>query len=562
MTSNIEAIREAEAQIPIYLEEIKRLREEALADDGVVDEQEQKEIDRVEIRLVDAEKFIAERRAIWEQNKSAYEALLARVEPGLQEVREWTNADVAKDKQTILDIADAMQNAASVQDFAEAKKQAEALKPRVENFLKLTAQLAENARLEMMTPDELAKESLIEGRAEDIFTEDYMQDLIKTEFPTESPPEEAEENRKSLSKLMNELESTLSGKKREEAIAELAKLVGEPPTAADLDADYSRFLILREQQETIGVAKGHGEVPDVDEERHPEFQGSRGQLLFGKALGDAFGIHEVFGALLSPTGGLVGPGNDFLPMEGWVDAFHTAPDNPIGLHGTMHDAGGYLKAYHNEGPGYNYRESMLEDGFEWALGFLPDSMEGSAMPLVGQGSGILYWCMEVGPDFAEREIDDLLLYLEDELTDARDECAQQIGNLIVGFEQAKQEASAYASDLADDIAETVEETEEDLIQLVEDIGETVSDTVDDVGNAVGDAVDLVEEQLQAAGTELGNMADYAEAEAMNALTALEDAAESAAECAVETFEDLSDGVEYMADAASETLGAIGSFIWG
>ena len=37
--------------------------------------------------------------------------------------------------------------------------------------------------------------------------------------------------------------------------------------------------------------------------------GTTAQLRYGQVVGDAFGIDPVFGAMLNPTGGMVGPGN-------------------------------------------------------------------------------------------------------------------------------------------------------------------------------------------------------------------------------------------------------------
>jgi hypothetical protein len=77
---------------------------------------------------------------------------------------------------------------------------------------------------------------------------------------------------------------------------------------------------------------------------------SNEQLRFGQLVGDSLGLDAVFGALLSPTGGIPGAGNDrvgdmplsILGRQGTIS------------HGIAHDAGGFLGNYFGIGPGYHY----------------------------------------------------------------------------------------------------------------------------------------------------------------------------------------------------------------
>lgn len=94
--------------------------------------------------------------------------------------------------------------------------------------------------------------------------------------------------------------------------------------------------------------------------------GSTSQLRYGQVAGDALGMDAVFGALLNPTGGLVGPGNAAVDGN----------DSALGYPGAVHDAGGYLYNYHNQGPGYDYLGAEGRD---------------TSSPLSGQRSGISYW---------------------------------------------------------------------------------------------------------------------------------------------------------------------------
>ena len=84
-----------------------------------------------------------------------------------------------------------------------------------------------------------------------------------------------------------------------------------------------------------------------------------------------YNLHPIWGCLLNPTGGIVGPGNAHVIK----DKFKT----PIGIHACIHDAGGYLLTYHNLGPGYNYLENYVD---------LP-----TTNPFSGQR--ILFWWNEI-----------------------------------------------------------------------------------------------------------------------------------------------------------------------
>ncbi len=63
-------------------------------------------------------------------------------------------------------------------------------------------------------------------------------------------------------------------------------------------------------------------------------------------MGEILGIDPVFGALLNPTGGLVGPGSD---------SFEPGDNTAIGYHGIFHDASGYIYNHFDDaGEGYLY----------------------------------------------------------------------------------------------------------------------------------------------------------------------------------------------------------------
>ncbi len=82
--------------------------------------------------------------------------------------------------------------------------------------------------------------------------------------------------------------------------------------------------------------------------------GSSRQLLFGKIVVDEinneykFNLHPIFGSLLSPTGGITGPGN-LVFLKNIINF-------PIIMHTIVHNGAGYLYVCHKLGPGYNYLE--------------------------------------------------------------------------------------------------------------------------------------------------------------------------------------------------------------
>ncbi|MEM6740947.1 MAG: hypothetical protein AAF646_12580 [Pseudomonadota bacterium] len=324
-----------------------------------------------------------------------------------------------------------------------------------------------NKALDQLTPDQLDAADLTRRDPDTIFTDDYMEDLKDTPIKGEGDPK--------LKDLMREIVNGIFGERRSEVMIALAGLIGIPPTAEKLDVDYGRFLIIRKQQMVKGTKKDDG-APALDEEMHPEFMASRGQLLFGKVLGDAFGIHEVFAALLSPTGGLVGANNNFAPGIG--SALHLDPDNPIALHGVVHDAAGYLHTFHDTGPGYNYLNSKLE-------------IFGDSSPFSGQLSGVVYWIAEAGDEYVLERLDDAVTAVEKGLGSVRDAIAAGIDDLLGLFRRKKDEA-----------VETVDQAVMEVANAIEDASnaakESATEAYDRASTTLGDALaDGVKKKLDA-----------------------------------------------------------------
>ena len=72
----------------------------------------------------------------------------------------------------------------------------------------------------------------------------------------------------------------------------------------EIKAEHDRFLALRKQ-----ATKRAGKADKLPVTSSKAFMGTTQQLRFGKVVGDKLSIDPVFGSLLSPTGGMVGPGD-------------------------------------------------------------------------------------------------------------------------------------------------------------------------------------------------------------------------------------------------------------
>lgn len=319
----------------------------------------------------------------------------------------------------------------------------------------------ENERLAQLAPKALANTDLTQGDVTKLFSRDYMSALKDAEFKGEGDPK--------LKDLMRAVVKGVSGDQRSQTMQGLAAIVGIPPTADQLDVNYGRFLVVRKQQDAIGTQK-NDDVPPLNEDKHPDFMASRGQLMFGKVLGDAFGIHEVFASLLSPTGGLVGPGNKFV---GPIDAFHLSPDNPIALHGCVHDAAGYMLTFHDDGPGYNYRDSPLE-------------ILGKNSPMSGQVTGIAYWVAEAGDDYIINRVDSVVAQVEKHLKTVRDAVANVVDSMMNTFRSQ-----------SDQGLDTAQDTELDVAQAIQDAAQKAADAATEAYDATSTNSDSMPDEAKA-----------------------------------------------------------------
>lgn len=197
-----------------------------------------------------------------------------------------------------------------------------------------------------------------------LFTDEYMRALVGKTFEGADSKE--------LQDAMNTLWEHRHDPNHPDVAAALQKLAdarGRP--LSEIQAEWGKYQAALAEQERIAAAKGLDPSPGLNW-MHPNFMGSTSQLRSGQVVGDAFGMDPAFGALLNPSGGLVGPGNNAFDGD----------DSALGYHGAVHDAAGYLYNYHDQGPGYDYMGLEGRD---------------TSSPLSGQRAGISYW-RDIVPD--------------------------------------------------------------------------------------------------------------------------------------------------------------------
>jgi WXG100 family type VII secretion target len=191
----------------------------------------------------------------------------------------------------------------------------------------------------------------------EVFSDANLSQLVGKEYQGANSPE----LRRAMETIYNNRNNPDSPEVQQ-ALRDIAQARGVP--LEKIQADYQKYQQLRAQQPSEEPLNSF----------NADFMGRTGQLRSGDVVGQVFGVDPVFGALLNPTGGMVGPGNIAIDMG----------NTAVGYHGAVHDAGGYLLNNHNVGPGYNYLN--LED-------------RASDNPLTGQQSGIQYWRDKVGNDW-------------------------------------------------------------------------------------------------------------------------------------------------------------------
>lgn len=201
----------------------------------------------------------------------------------------------------------------------------------------------------------------------ELFQDDFMRSMIGREFQGAGSEE--------LARVMDGLMDNPQGDELDGLLQDLADIRGRPIT--EIQIEFRRFQELQQQQQQALANNPELEPPEQlggGGGGGSDHMGSNLQMRYGSVVGEAFGVDPAFGAMLNPTGGLLGPG---------MGPIHTAADaagmyeGAVGYHGVFHDAAGYMYNYHGQvGPGYNYlgQDSIPTDSF-----------------ISGQAPGIAHW---------------------------------------------------------------------------------------------------------------------------------------------------------------------------
>jgi len=201
------------------------------------------------------------------------------------------------------------------------------------------------------SPDGFGGNPLLVRDPAGLFSDANMRGLIGSQFQGAG---------RELGQVMDALLQNPTGDALDGWLDKLADLRGRPVT--EIRIEFERFQEAAAQRDAAEAET----PPSLSGGASSSFMGSNTQMRYGSVVGDAFGIDPVFGSMLNPTGGLIGPGN-------WGIA---GDDTAVGYHGVVHDAAGYLGTYHDAGPGYDYLGTEGRD---------------TTSPLSGQRDGIAYW---------------------------------------------------------------------------------------------------------------------------------------------------------------------------
>ena len=371
---------------------------------------------------------------------------------------------------------------------------------------------------------------------EKVFNEDYYDSFLDQDFGGSDSPE--------LNRLMEEvlLDNGADSDALNANLDRIAEITGSDPSGFREQYDY--YLELAAERDKNG---GQG---NIDLNRHPHHLGTLESLRSGAVVGDSLGIHPVFGALLSPTGGLPGPGDD---------AYSPGPNDAIGVHSAFHDASGYLLTRHGVGPGYDYlgREP-------WA-----DTTNGT---ITGQATGIEYWVTNhpeldvdirgveeivgsfTGNPLAKRAVEEVAGILH---KGGFEEIAGQLflgaGTVRRGVDATEKAIDGVEQIVEGDIrggARTILDANEDLIEAG---GDFVQGSADNVNDGAEKAVDNVKDVAEKT-AETGR--DVAEKTVETGRDVAEKTVETGRDVAEKTVETGRDVAEKTAETAADIFDSI------
>ncbi|XP_066911020.1 uncharacterized protein [Clytia hemisphaerica] len=163
-----------------------------------------------------------------------------------------------------------------------------------------------------------------------------------------------------------------------EIFMKIAEIRAFTHTEETTEQCFQRFI--KDAEKFAEIYRKRGKQSESLKEANILYWGTRQQMLFGKVLCDWINrdketemetMDPIFGVLLNPTGGRVGPGD-----TGWIHNKLFDDLGPFAYHSAVHDAFGYLKINHDTGPGYSY---------------LNGRKNGDSNPLRGQVTGLKFW---------------------------------------------------------------------------------------------------------------------------------------------------------------------------
>ena len=114
--------------------------------------------------------------------------------------------------------------------------------------------------------------------------------------------------------------------------------------------NFDIFIGLFAERRSYILNSGIDDI-ELNNEATCRFRASKDHLIFGKIVGDALGLHPALGAMLNPTGGIVGSSNSNFILR----SLAILPS--VRKNGIIHDATGYLRYYHGIGPGYRFLDT-------------------------------------------------------------------------------------------------------------------------------------------------------------------------------------------------------------
>jgi hypothetical protein len=211
------------------------------------------------------------------------------------------------------------------------------------------------------------------ARGVDITKNEYRKGLVNSTFEGTGDPR--------LAQAMRALSEDISDQEAAPHLQTIAELRKRPIT--EVRDEYDLFKQIRNDRDDRIVASG-GRLQPIAKlgDQQANFMGSTWQLRYGKIAGDHLGVDPVFGAMLNPTGGLVGEEDKGISIAGiHLDGAPEKWPEAVAYHGAYHDAMGHLYNYHDYGPGYNYIGSPI--------GLSTDK------PLAGQATGIAQWAFNL-----------------------------------------------------------------------------------------------------------------------------------------------------------------------